>query len=90
MNYGAITQIKNAWETIRCICIEKGLYCLKKNDIFLFCKKHISDTDDLKLIEDLYYFYLNEQNSMLLEGDFRKKLYYFTLNMIQKYYLEKE
>jgi len=31
-----ITQKKKAWETIRCIYIEKGLISIRKNDIFLF------------------------------------------------------
>ncbi len=87
VNNGAITQIKNAWETIRCICMYKGLLSIRKNDIFLFCNGHFSGTRDLEIIEDLYYFYFNEKNSKLLEGDFRKKLYDFTINMIKTYYL---
>lgn len=87
---GTITQIKNAWETIRCICIEKGLLSIRKQDIFLFCKKHFSDVGDIKIIEDLYYFYLNRQNAKLLEGNFRKKLYVFTLHMIENYLLDVE
>lgn len=90
MNYGAITQIKNAWETVRCICISKGLLSIRKNDIFLFCKTYFTDEEDLKMIEDLYYFFLGEQSSRLLEGSFRKRLYEFTLNLIQRYYLENE
>ncbi|WP_156456449.1 nucleotidyltransferase domain-containing protein [Abyssisolibacter fermentans] len=90
VNNGTITQIKNAWETIRCICIEKGLLSIRKNDVIQFCKEHFSDMGDLEIIEDLYYFYLNEKNTKLLEGNYRKKLYDFTLNMIQRYYIKQE
>lgn len=87
-NNGTITQIKNAWETIRCIGIDKGLVSIRKNDIFLFCKNYFSDTEDLEIIDELYCFYMNEQNTKLLEGNFRKKLYDFTIKVIQRYYLE--
>ncbi|WP_102401787.1 hypothetical protein [Haloimpatiens massiliensis] len=88
LDKGGITQIKNAWEAIRCICIHNGMLSIRKSDIFLFSKTIFSDRADLEVIEDLYYFYLNKQNVKLLQGNFRRKLYYFTLNMIQKYYLE--
>lgn len=47
LNNGGITQIKNAWEAIRCICISKGLLSIMKNDIFHFSKKLFLDTKDL-------------------------------------------
>ena len=59
-----------------------------KNVIFLFYKTLVSDRSDLEVIEDLYYFYLYKQKAKLLEENFRKKLYDFTLKMIQRYYLE--
>lgn len=88
LDKGGITQIKNAWEAIRCICIHNGMLSIRKSDIFLFSKTIFSERADLEVIEDLYYFYLNKQNVKLLQGNFRRKLYHFTLNMIQKYYLE--
>lgn len=88
MNNGAITQIKNAWETIRCICVSKGLLSIKKDDIYLFSKTLFSERADLKIIEDLYCFYLSKENNKLLEGEFRKKLHDFTLDTIQQYYWE--
>jgi len=81
---GAITQIKNAWETIRCISIEKGLVSIRKEDVYEFGKGYFSDHKDLEMVDDLYYFYLNDPKSKLLEGDFRKKLYDFTLKIIEK------
>ncbi|WP_105616344.1 hypothetical protein [Vallitalea okinawensis] len=90
MTNGTITQIKNAWETIRCLCIEKGLSSIDKRDVYLFSKKNLSDTRELEIIDDLYYFYINEAKTQLLDGDVRKRLYDFTLNMIQRYYLESE
>ncbi len=88
MKNATITQIKNAWETIRCICISKGLLSIKKNDIFLFCETLFSNKSELEVIEDLYNFYLNKENTKFLEGNFRKKLCDFSLNIIQRYYLE--
>ncbi|WP_461612055.1 nucleotidyltransferase domain-containing protein [Clostridium sp. Marseille-QA1073] len=88
MKNGSITQIKNVWETIRCICISKGLLSIKKNDVFLFCNKLFSDESDLKIIKDLYNLYLNKENTKLLEGNFRKKLFDFTISIIDRYYLE--
>ncbi len=88
MKNATITQIKNAWETIRCICISKGLLSINKNDILIFCKTLFSDRSGLEVIEDLYNFYLNKENTKLLEGNFRKKLCDFSLNIIQRYYLE--
>lgn len=87
---GGITQIKNAWETIRCKCISKGLLSIKKNDIFQFSRILFSDTEDFEVIEDLYNFYSNKQNDKLLNGNFRNKLYNFTINTIQRYYLDNE
>lgn len=90
VNNGAITQIKNAWEAVRCICIEKGLFSIRKNDIFTFCKSYFANTDDLDVIEDLFYFYINKQNTKLLEGNFRKKLYDFTLSFIHKHHMDEQ
>ncbi|KIE46725.1 hypothetical protein U732_3469 [Clostridium argentinense CDC 2741] len=88
MKNATITQIKNAWKTIRCICISKGLLSINKNDIFIFCKTLFSDRSELEVIENLYNFYLNKENTKLLEGNFRKKLCDFSLSIIQRYYLE--
>ena len=57
---GTITQLKNAWEILRCISIEQGFVTIIKNDIFLFCRKHFSDTAELIIIEEIYNFYLNQ------------------------------
>jgi hypothetical protein len=80
---GTITQLKNAWETIRCICISQGIVSINKNEIFIFCQKHFSDRVDLEMINDIYNFYLNKQDTKLFEGNFRKKLYDFSLKLIQ-------
>lgn len=83
--YGGITQIKNAWEIVRCICIHKGLVSIKKDNVFQF-SKIIFLNEDFEIIQKLYDFYLNEENNKLFENNFRKKLYNFTVNSIQKYY----
>lgn len=52
-------------------------------NVDLQVKKYVEE-----VIEDLYNFYLNKENTKLLEGNFRKKLCDFSLNIIQRYYLE--
>lgn len=82
---GAITQIKNAWEAIRCICIANDLKSIKKNDIYTFARRLFKDREELSLIEDLKEFYINGKSSKLISGSFRNRLSNFTLNLIKKY-----
>ncbi|MBS4535066.1 hypothetical protein GOQ29_05460 [Clostridium sp. D2Q-14] len=86
LNKGGITQIKNAWEAIRCICIANGLESINKNDVYRFSKELFKEREELLTIEDLYGFYLNKENSKLMVGDFRSRLCNFTLEIIEKYY----
>ncbi len=87
-NNGTITQIKSAWETIKCVCIEKGLLSVRKTDVFIFCLENLSEFKDMKTIEELY-LYLMKGDKSLLERDFRNMLYQFSLDMINKYSTEK-
>ncbi|WDV45579.1 hypothetical protein PV797_19110 [Clostridiaceae bacterium M8S5] len=85
---GGITQIKNAWEVIRCTCLAYGLMSIKKDDVYTACKAYFTDKSDRDLIDDLYNFYINKNNN-LLTGNYRKELCDFTIRTIKYYNLIK-
>ncbi|GKX27651.1 hypothetical protein SH1V18_01310 [Vallitalea longa] len=82
---GGITQIKNAWEAIRCICIANGLESISKKDVYEFASILFKEKEELDIINDFKGFYIDNTDSNLVKGDFRKRLSDFTLHIIEKY-----
>ena len=80
---GAVTQIKNAWESIRCLCILNDNMTINKNDVYEFASKYFIK-DELRVISELKSYYMENDGSKLFSGDFRKRLSDFTLKIIKR------
>ncbi len=81
-NYGAITQVKNAWEILRAYCLATGLESINKTDVYDHIKKVVTDKDLLKTIETLWNFY-HGMYEVKNAKEFRGNLYSFSLNLMK-------
>ncbi|MFH1243974.1 MAG: nucleotidyltransferase domain-containing protein [bacterium] len=81
-NYGAITQVKNAWETVRVYCLATGLESINKTDVYGHIKKVVIDKELLKTIEMLWSFYHGKYKIENAQ-EFRGNLYNFSLNLME-------
>jgi predicted nucleotidyltransferase len=81
-SYGAITQVKNAWETVRAYCLATGLESINKTDVYGHIKKVVTDKELLKTIEILWDFYHGKYEIENAQ-EFRENLYNFSLNLLK-------
>ncbi len=78
--YGGVTQIKNAWETVRALCLKAGLASIKKQDIYDCSQNIFSNTEHLKIITKLWKYF--HDSSGVNMDIFRNELYHFTIDLL--------
>lgn len=83
-DHGAITQMKNAWEAVRAVCLWTGLRSLNKDDVYARARAVFSADVDADILDRMWSFYKNSSIPDDLEA-FRMDLSDFTIRIAKRF-----